>query len=149
MHYGATAFSSNGRPTIKYYHGDSLCFSTDLTTNHWQLTTDNRQTTTNNWQLTTGQGMAGITWWAKGVIWPPGVGQIFLFQKELPELTAVNVYVTTIFSDIEKLRLLYQCPTTSLQKCNAGAIFSAPSTSFLLLLLLVVYNRTFSFIWNV
>ena len=51
----------------------------------WQqpLTTNiKQQPTNNNWQPTTGQGMAGITWWAKGAIWPPGVGQIFLFQKK-------------------------------------------------------------------
>ena len=58
-------------------------FSTNLITNHWQLTTNNRQTTNNNWQPTTGQGMAGITWWAKGVIWPPGVGQIFLLLNSI------------------------------------------------------------------
>ena len=53
------------------------------TIDNLQLTTDKQQPTTDNWQPTTGQGVAGITWWAKGVIWPPGVGQIFLLLNSI------------------------------------------------------------------
>ena len=53
------------------------------TIDNLQLTTGKQQTTTDNWQPTTGQGMAGITRWAKGVIWPPGVGQIFLLLNSI------------------------------------------------------------------
>ena len=109
--------------------------STNLTTNHWQLTTDNRQTTTNNWQLTTynrsrsgrdhlmGQRSHLTTrCWAN----------ISFIKQHFFELMALNVYVPTISSDIEKLRLLYQCPTTYLQKCNTGAICSVPPMVLLL-----------------
>ena len=136
-------------------------FSTNLTTNHWQLTTNKRQTTNNkrkpatdNQQQTTDNQQQVKEWQGS----PDGpkesfdrqvLGKYFFFKQHFFKLMAGNIYVPTISSDIEKLRLLYQCPTTSLQKCNTGAICSVPPMVLLLLLLLVVYNRTFSFIRKV